>query len=417
MPKGTPNDRSKLLNFTAKVYDKKAKAWKPIYELPDATDVVYGGVLLSDNADNNLTASTGVTAATPKSVYANTINKLDKESEAEQTVKGSVIFNKDIRGNANTASQLKTSRQIKVSFNHEGTNTIDFDGSANKELQIQSVPAEFIQGQLSAENLPAVALERMKIVRNEEERFKLTIDQVQEGDIVFQEEPRPSVMYAVVDAGRLNGPDGYREYAAGTAARLGVEDKGSPTKPIYLKDGIPTECSMTVERFGLNKDGLVPGPSNIVEDNFLCSDGTWKLAGQVKSVRGASDRVDQKQVGDVVLSAKNVGALPLAGGTLSGSVLLSQNGVYNLGSSNNKWNTIYANHFDGTASRLYKSIRLDGDVASLAVSLDNNMTLQAINTTIHNDVIGLKHLKSEIGTVACSNIQPTDEHVIIWIEK
>ncbi len=46
MAKGNPNDATKLLNFVAKVYDPKARAWKPVYELPDATNQVHGGVYL-----------------------------------------------------------------------------------------------------------------------------------------------------------------------------------------------------------------------------------------------------------------------------------------------------------------------------------------------------------------------------------
>ena len=81
MPTGNPNDRSKLLNFVAKVYDPVAKAYKPIYEAPDATNSVYGDVLLSDATDSELNAATGVTAATPKAVKTVNdalANKLDK---------------------------------------------------------------------------------------------------------------------------------------------------------------------------------------------------------------------------------------------------------------------------------------------------------------------------------------------------
>lgn len=68
MAKGNPNDASMKLNFVAKIWDKEAQTYRPIYIAPDATDAVRGDVYLSDAIDSEDNAKTGVTAATPKAV-------------------------------------------------------------------------------------------------------------------------------------------------------------------------------------------------------------------------------------------------------------------------------------------------------------------------------------------------------------
>lgn len=145
-----PNGADKKLNFVAKVWDETAKAYRPIYIAPDATDTVQGDVKLSDATDSTLNAASGMTAATPAAVKAvadATNNKLDKVSGSDQSVASKVTFNNsvvlskgasiptgqyltgDVSGNATTATTLKTARNIQLTGRVTGT--ASFNGGAN----------------------------------------------------------------------------------------------------------------------------------------------------------------------------------------------------------------------------------------------------------------------------------------------
>lgn len=78
MAKGSPNDETMKLNFIAKVWDKVAEDYRPIYIAPDATDAVRGDVYLTDDIDAETDAATGVTAVSPKGV-----NKVKEDLEGQ----------------------------------------------------------------------------------------------------------------------------------------------------------------------------------------------------------------------------------------------------------------------------------------------------------------------------------------------
>ena len=92
-----PNGEDKRLNFTFKIWDQQANAYRPVYIAPDGTDTVQGDVKLSDATNSSLDAANGMTAATPKAVKAvqdSANNKLDKVSSSDQSVVSKVTFNK-----------------------------------------------------------------------------------------------------------------------------------------------------------------------------------------------------------------------------------------------------------------------------------------------------------------------------------
>ena len=168
MPKGNPNNKSKLLNFVAKVYDPIAKTYKPIYEAPDATSEVYGDVLLSDKVDETLDAATGVTAATPKALSDLDKRKLDLKSSKDQTVSGPVHFNGratfgqelegnligSVRGVADSARRLENPKSISVKG---GTNAVagiaTFDGEHDVTITLPQIDATAVTGVLLSLNL------------------------------------------------------------------------------------------------------------------------------------------------------------------------------------------------------------------------------------------------------------------------
>lgn len=480
MPKGSPNDKSKLLNFVAKVFDPIDKQYKPVYEAPDATNLVYGDVLLSDATDSDLNAATGVTAATPaavKAVQDDANNKLDKVSTDAQTVAGPVTFEDrvsgtggftgELTGNASTATRLRNGRMITVQGGANGTPaSATFDGSANISLTLSTLDATAVTGILPLSTIPKAAVENMTSVANEAARLALTNEQVQNGDTVFQADT--GVMYLVVDDTQLASAAGYQEYQAGTAAKLGTSDVGSGTQPMYLSAGVATASTETVGAgnrpiymnagtlavgtYELNKTvpsnalftdttydvfdpattsaagstGLVPAPAANDNLKFLRGDGTWQVAGEVTGVKGNSET--DYRVGNVNLTSADIGSLDLTGGTMEGSIVPSATNTYNLGEASHVWRQVYATSFVGalsgnattattatTANRLNKTVQLTGNITSNAISL-NADGATTISTTIADRAVSLGKLADTVGTVYVGDTEPTDSHILIWVQ-
>lgn len=240
-----PNGEDKRLNFTLKIWDAQANAYRPVYIAPDGTDTVQGDVKLSDATNSTLNAASGMTAATPAAVKAvadTAANKLDKVASADQTVASKVTFNNavvgnkgitvpigqyftgNLSGNATTATTLQTSRQISVKIGNGTAGTANFNGGANAAIVIPQVDASVVTtGTLPLSVLPQGALERLVKVADEEARFALTTDDVQLGDSVLQIDT--DTMYIVIDTAQLNNDAGYEEYAAGTAVLAETAEK------------------------------------------------------------------------------------------------------------------------------------------------------------------------------------------------
>ena len=148
-----PNGKDKQLNFTLKVWDAAAGAYRPVYIAPDATDKVQGDVKLSDATNSTANAASGMTAATPAAVKAVADaagNKLDKLTSADQTVASKVTFNNSVignkgitvpsgqfftgnlSGNATTATTLQTARTIALTGRVTGS--ASFNGGANASI-------------------------------------------------------------------------------------------------------------------------------------------------------------------------------------------------------------------------------------------------------------------------------------------
>lgn len=504
MAKGNPNDATKLLNFVAKVYDPKARAWKPVYELPDATNQVHGGVYLSDAVNETSNAATGVVAATPKAVKIvndNANNKLDKTTGAAQNVASAVTFagkitgnagfqgnlTGNVTGNASSATKLQNARTISIKAGSKGANgSASFDGTGDVAIVIPTIDATAVTGVLPANTIPAAALERVITVANKAARLALTTSQVQLGDTVYQADTK--IMYMVVDEAKLNQEAGYQEYQAGTASKLGTTTVGSTSKGIYLNAGVAIPMSATVGAANrpvymnagtitqgahtIDKDvpanavftdttysvfkpatstapgstGLVSQPPAGANTKFLRGDGTWQVAGEVTGVKGDKESTYRK--GQVNITAANVGALPLTGGTVSGAIGPNVDNSLSLGSSTMKWSGVYATTFHGnatsattaqtatTANKVNKSIKLSGAVNSNEVSLNangnavitttlgarvvssNNIADGAIGSWhIQDGSIGNSKLASDVGTTYVGATQPnTSSHVNVWIK-
>ena len=96
------------------------------------------------------------------------------------------------------------------------------------ELGLDNASSLFTKGTIPVARLPKGALERLHVVADDTARFKLTIEEVQNGDTV--KVTATSKMYYVVDDSKLSSKDGYEVYMAGEAASVAwtnVEDRPS----------------------------------------------------------------------------------------------------------------------------------------------------------------------------------------------
>ena len=499
MAKGNPNDASKKLNFVAKVYDPTAKAYRPIYILPDATDKVQGGVYLSDSVSASDAAATGVVAATPKAVKSandNANNRLSKTTTTAQTVASAVTFTGqitanggvkgDLTGNADTATKLKTARTFSVKAGANGTaGTGSFDGSGNVSITIPTIDGTAITGTVPLSSIPQGALERLVRVADQAARFKLTTSNVQLGDSVLQLDT--GVMYVVVDEANLSSAAGYQEYKASTAlnashaasadsatkatnadnaTKATKDSAGNTITSTYVKSlsasgrtvtytkgdnttGTFTTQDTTYSAFAgatssaAGKAGLVPAPAAGSQVKFLRGDGTWQTAGAVTGVKGNTET--SYRTGNVNITPANIGALSLAGGQLTGElqsvgIVPVANNTSNLGSTSFKWANVYATTFNGnattatTASRVNKTLALTGNVtgsvslnadgqANLATTLANSSVItskindSAVTTAkIANSAVTNAKLADDVGTVYVGSVEPTEEHIKLWVK-
>ena len=104
---------------------------------------------------------------------------------------------------------------------------------------ITSVNASAIQGTIDISHLPAGALERCVVVKDDAARLALTTDSVQTGDTV--KVTATGKMYFVVDDSKLSTEAGYEVYTAGTATSVpwsGVTGKPSTFTPTAHKHTI-----------------------------------------------------------------------------------------------------------------------------------------------------------------------------------
>lgn len=439
MAKGNPNDSTMKNNFVAKVYDPTLKTYRPIYVAPDATNNKRGEVWLSDAIDATDSAATGVVAATPKAVKAvndNANNKLDKTTANAQSVTSPTTFagrvtgnggftgnlTGNVTGNADTATKLKNACSISVKGgNNGGTGSANFDGSGNISITIPSIDAASISGTLPFKVIPQGAFERLKRVIDKAARFRLTTEDVQNGDSVLQDDT--GVMYVVIDDSKLNSDAGYQEYKAGTAleathaanadnaTNATTAGKVSHSLSVNLISGTSTATTTQAITFDGSSTisfdvdntkpevmkgattstsgnaGLVPAPAAGNHDKFLRGDGTWQIAGEVMGVKGNAETIYRK--GNVNLTCANIGAaevnhnhdtsyLKLSGGTLTGDLIShavkpSANDTYALGTLETQWSHVYATKFVGN---------LTGNVEGNATSATNAQSANKFNNTV-----------------------------------
>ena len=139
--------------------------------------------------------------------------------------------------NASTAEALKTAVSIKLTGAVTGDVTTSLNAPVNIATEFTTIPADKITGMISIDNIPREAMPDTVIVQNDEERFALTKEQVQNNDVVIVEgatENDPATMYWVIDDTKLNLPEGYRAFTSSIATAVpwsGVLDKPETFPP------------------------------------------------------------------------------------------------------------------------------------------------------------------------------------------
>lgn len=101
-------------------------------------------------------------------------------------------------------------------------------------------------GLIPLENIPPEIIERMYGVEDDEARFELTADDVQNGDVVYVNDTQ--IMYLVVDDTRLDSEDGYKEFAAGIAGKAIADEDGNNIKQTYVKKADEYNAGKTVPK-------------------------------------------------------------------------------------------------------------------------------------------------------------------------
>lgn len=150
-------------------------------------------------------------------------------------------------GNVDNTADKDKSVKYATSAGSAGTaSSVDWSGVKNPPTtyapsahthgsgDITSLSADKITGVIGIDHLPAGALERCKIVADDTARFKLTKNDIQNGDTVKVGTDANAKMYLVIDDTKLSSEAGYTIYTAGSATSVpwsGVTGKPSTFTP------------------------------------------------------------------------------------------------------------------------------------------------------------------------------------------
>lgn len=150
-------------------------------------------------------------------------------------------------GNVDNTADKDKSVKYATSAGSAGTaSSVDWSGVKNPPTtyapsahthgsgDITSLSADKITGVIGIDHLPAGALERCKIVADGTARFKLTKNDIQNGDTVKVGTDANAKMYLVIDDTKLSSEAGYTIYTAGSATSVpwsGVTGKPSTFTP------------------------------------------------------------------------------------------------------------------------------------------------------------------------------------------
>lgn len=199
------------------------------------------------------------------------------------------------------------------------------------------------------------------------------------------------------------------------------------------------------------KAGLVPAPAAGAANRYLRSDGVWAVppdtnttytlssfgitataaelntldgvtatATEINYLDGVTSNI-QTQLNGKADSSHTHSYLPLSGGTLTGTVTSraiqpSANNSYNLGTSDYKYNTVYATTFSGNATTATTATEANQLTTSRTISLSGAVTGSASFNGSSNITIATTMSTANGGSVQVSSSQPTNSGVVLWVK-
>ena len=124
---------------------------------------------------------------------------------------------------------------------------------SKSDLGLNNASTLFTTGTIPVARLPKAVIERLHVVADDTTRFKLTVEEVQNGDTV--KVTATSKMYYVVDHTKLSSEKGYEVYMAGEAASVAWANvKDRPSR-------LPNPTRLTIN--GTSYDGTTEKTINI----------------------------------------------------------------------------------------------------------------------------------------------------------
>lgn len=195
--------------------------------IADAAVTPAGLKAFSDGHQN----ITGNAATASKLQTARTITLSGNDASGSVSFDGSA--NVQLPVAVAQATKLRTPRSIGISaFNAPA---VPFDGTANIDLGVDSIPVNLLDGVISQANLPRIVFTEVVDVANQAARFALTKTQVQNGDMVYQLDTQ--VMYIVVNDDMLSSEDGYKVIGGQVASKAIADQNGNVIDTYYLPKG------------------------------------------------------------------------------------------------------------------------------------------------------------------------------------
>lgn len=195
--------------------------------IADAAVTPAGLKAFSDGHQN----ITGNAATASKLQTARTITLRGNDASGSVSFDGSA--NVQLPVAVAQATKLRTPRSIGISaFNAPA---VPFDGTANIDLGVDSIPVNLLDGVISQANLPRIVFTEVVDVANQAARFALTKTQVQNGDMVYQLDTQ--VMYIVVNDDMLSSEDGYKVIGGQVASKAIADQNGNVIDIYYMPKG------------------------------------------------------------------------------------------------------------------------------------------------------------------------------------
>lgn len=142
----------------------------------------------------------------------------------------------------------------------------------NSTLASASIDASQIVGTISVDNIPATALSRMVIVDNKAARLALTIDEVQTGDVVKQNDT--DALYFVYNDGALGTEDAFQQFTASVdwSSITSVPAEFTPSKHTHVASDITDlDLSDYIKTSDLTSYVTTDALANYVQLNILTS--------------------------------------------------------------------------------------------------------------------------------------------------